>query len=174
MKHLVSILQDMSTPKFNIFGPPTKCDIKVGYISTDRGYIQGVRIHDANAYAKKIPRTSFIFQTSEKIEYLNINEVNKLTPDDMTTEVDTCGGINMDAECGPTKVEIMGGGGVGAQGNPIIDRDGSVIGLDLVRGGHGYKFPPQVEVVDRCGRGAGVVARSSIGGTVTVYQTYEE
>ena len=45
---------------FNIFEPPTKCDIKVGYISTDRGYVSGVGIHDANLYAKKNPGTTFI------------------------------------------------------------------------------------------------------------------
>tara|TARA_R100001594_G_scaffold82215_1_gene116696 strand:+ start:10005 stop:14081 length:4077 start_codon:yes stop_codon:yes gene_type:complete len=161
-------------PKFNIFGPSTKCDVKVGYISTDRGYISGVGIHDANVYAKKNPGTTFIFQTRENIRYLNINEVNKLNADDLESEFDTCKGIQMDGECGGPVVNIAGGGGVGAQANPVIDRDGSVIALDLVHGGHGYQFPPQVEVVDRCGVGAGAVAKASLGSTITVFQTYED
>ena len=80
---------------FNIFEPPTKCDIKVGYISTDRGYVSGVGIHDANLYAKKNPGTTFIFATREKLQYLNINEVNKLTPNDLVSSVDSCTGIEM-------------------------------------------------------------------------------
>ena len=69
---------------FDLFGPPTKCDIKVGYVSTDRGYVAGIGIHDANVYAKANPGTTFIFATRERIRYLNINEVNKLTPNDLT------------------------------------------------------------------------------------------
>ena len=38
---------------FNVFEPPTLRDVKVGYISTDRGYISGVGLWDANVYAKK-------------------------------------------------------------------------------------------------------------------------
>ena len=78
---------------FNIFEPPTKCDIKVGYISTDRGYVSGVGIHDANVYAKRNPGTTFIFATREKLQYLNINEVNKLTPNDLVSSANDCTGI---------------------------------------------------------------------------------
>ena len=45
---------------FNIFGPPTREGITVGYISTDRGMVEGVSICDANAYAKKDPGTVFM------------------------------------------------------------------------------------------------------------------
>ena len=163
------------SPQFDIFGPPTKCDIKVGYISTDKGYVSGVSLYDANVYAKKNPGTTFIFQTRKKIDYLNINEVNKLTPGDMDNDGDSCAGIEMDAACGgPPEVIISGGGGIGAQANPIIDRDGSLIAVDLIRGGHGYQFPPHVDVKDRCGIGVGAVVKSSIGSTITVYETYEE
>ena len=121
------------SPQFDIFGPPTKCDIKVGYISTDKGYVSGVSLYDANVYAKKNPGTTFIFQTRKKIDYLNINEVNKLTPGDMDNDGDSCAGIEMDAACGgPPEVIISGGGGIGAQANPIIDRDGSLIAVDLI------------------------------------------
>ena len=37
-----------NNPKFDIFGDPTKDDIKVGYISTDRGFVSGVTICEAN------------------------------------------------------------------------------------------------------------------------------
>ena len=68
---------------FDLFGPATKCDIRVGYISTDRGFVDHVGLHEANQYAKLNPGTQFIFRNREKVQYLNINEVNKLEPEDM-------------------------------------------------------------------------------------------
>ena len=67
---------------FNIFDAPSLRDVKVGYISTDRGYVSGVGLWDANVYAKRNPGTTFVFQTREKTQYLTINEVNELTPND--------------------------------------------------------------------------------------------
>ena len=68
---------------FNVFGPTKLNDIRVGYISTDRGLVEGVTICDANSYAKLNPGTQFIFRNREEIQYLNINEVNALTPDSL-------------------------------------------------------------------------------------------
>ena len=159
---------------FDLFGPPTKCDIKVGYISTDRGYVSGVGVHEANLYAKQNPGTTFIFATREKIRYLNINEVNRLTVDDLVTQIDTCKGIQLDGDIEKPKITFAGGGGIGAQANPVIGLDGSLLAVDLVRGGHGYRFPPIVELKDDSGSGAGAVIRASIGTTATVYQTYDD
>ena len=58
---------------FNIFGPPTKEGIRVGYISTDRGMVDGVSVNDANIYAKKDPGTVFIYKTRDATKFLNIN-----------------------------------------------------------------------------------------------------
>ena len=57
---------------FDLFGPTTKCDIRVGYISTERGYISDVTICAANSYAQDNPGTTFIFQTRKETKYLNI------------------------------------------------------------------------------------------------------
>ena len=160
---------------FNIFEPPTKCDIKVGYISTDRGYVSGVGIHDANVYAKKNPGTTFIFATREKLQYLNINEVNKLTPNDLVSNANDCTGIEMNKKSDESpQIVFSGGGGIGAKANPIIGSDGSLIGIDLVSGGFGYQYPPQVSMLDPTGIGAGAVIRAGIASTATVYQTYED
>ena len=82
---------------FNIFGPTQKRDITVGYISTDRGYIQNVSILDANNYAFKNPGTIFIVQTRDGVKYFNINDVNNLKPDDIipsnTAADGTCQGV---------------------------------------------------------------------------------
>ena len=61
----------------NLFGEATKQDIKVGYISTTRGYVTGIGVNDANIYAQKDPGTTFIFTTRDEIKFLNINEVKK-------------------------------------------------------------------------------------------------
>ena len=83
---------------FDLFGPATVCDIRVGYISTDRGFVDRVGIHEANQYAKLNPGTIFIFRNREKVQYLNINQVNRLQPSDMLPvknagEGGACGGI---------------------------------------------------------------------------------
>ena len=132
---------------FDLFGPATKCDIRVGYISTDRGYVPSVGVHDANQYAKLNPGTTFIFTNRDKVQYLNINQVNKLQPDDLLPsnhagETGGCVGItglnpegdnskdikgksitdNTGAtlELDTTRVNFYGGGGVGVQANPIV------------------------------------------------------
>ena len=82
---------------FDLFGKTQKRDIRVGYISTDRGYVRGITILEANKYAFKNPGTVFILQTRDSTRYLNINEVNNLTPEDVlpsnTSGEGTCNGI---------------------------------------------------------------------------------
>ena len=68
---------------FDLFGKTQKKDIRVGYISTDRGYVKGITILEANKYAFLNPGTVFILQTRDSTRYLNINEVNKLTSEDV-------------------------------------------------------------------------------------------
>tara|TARA_B100000085_G_scaffold4802_3_gene4356 strand:+ start:16 stop:4689 length:4674 start_codon:yes stop_codon:yes gene_type:complete len=190
---------------FNIFGRPKQNDIRVGYIDPDGGFIDGLTVCDANLHAKNNPGTTFIFRTRECIKYLNINEVNALTPNDLIGSSGTlgCEGIQLDIassdldlgdlfsldtnqvarsprsvygesiggsssgkkdkKCGPLKVNFFGGGGVGVQGNPIVGTDGSLLAVDLIRGGYGYQYAPLTKVEDNCGRGVGSVVRSIIG-----------
>lgn len=163
-----------ATFKFDIFGPNIKDGIKVGYISPERGYIEGLSICEANDYAKLNPGTQFIFKTRDRIDYLNINEVNKLTADDLPT-TDNCVGITIDADCsGPAKAYFYGGGGVGALGNPVIGEDGSVLAVDLVSGGFGYQYPPIVEVADKCGIAAPAVLRAELGEVAETVEYYDQ
>ena len=52
---------------------------------------------------------------------------------------------------------FTGGSGIGAVGNPIFGRDGALLAVNLVRGGFGYRTPPNVKLRDgtwagiRCG-----------------------
>ena len=52
---------------FDLFGPATKCDIQVGYISTDRGLVEGIGLYEANQEAKLNPGTQFIFRNRDKV-----------------------------------------------------------------------------------------------------------
>ena len=205
---------------FNLFGPATVNDIKVGYISTTRGYVDGVSRYEANVYAQLNPGTQFIFKNRDLIRYLNINEVNALTPEDLlpnriptrgcddesknTFGLDIYnpdGSINTDAiaivnpgggsgtggpgggsgtggpgvNVGSPRVYINGGGGVGAAANAVIGNDGSLLAVDVIDGGYGYRFPPQVDIVDLEGLGSGAVAIASLcpPDTVGTLQTFE-
>ena len=75
---------------------------------------------------------------------------------------------------GPTVVEFMGGGGVGAKGNPVVGDDGAVLAVHLVEGGFGYQYPPLVDIQDNTNIGAGVVADSILGEVNLGWETYGE
>ena len=146
--------------------PTSFSNIKVGYISETDGYIQNVSISDANVYAESNPNTEFIFiDGDEKVRYLTIDEVNGLTPKNLLRS-DPC--ITGDQPCGPPSLKFFGGGGVGAQGNPVVDVNGNLIAVDLVSGGFGYTSPPKVQVIDPCNNGSGAVLETIIEDGVVV------
>jgi hypothetical protein len=159
---------------FDIFGEAQKDSIKVGYISTDRGFVDNVTICEANHYAQRNPGTQFVFKTRSFVKYLNINEVNNLTPNDLVSSEKSCEGIVLEKECGPAKVYFYGGGGVGVQGNPVIGLDGSLLAVDLIHSGYGYQYPPIVEVTDSCGIGAGSVVRAILGEVIETVEYYDQ
>ena len=161
---------------FNLFGSAQKGDIRVGYIDPERGFVGGLTVCDANKYAKLNPGTQFIFRRRDKIQFMNINEVNRLQGDDLTPTnssygSDGCSGIEgldiydddgniKDQREYPVKVEFSGGNGIGAQGNPIFGDDGGLLAVDLINGGWGYSYAPITKVFDQYGIGAGAVVRS--------------
>lgn len=58
--------------------------------------------------------------------------------------------------CGPPTAKVFGGGGYGAAINAIISPiSSSIIGFDILNAGRGYTSPPNIEVVDPCGKGSG-------------------
>jgi hypothetical protein len=158
---------------FNLFGPPTKDDIRVGYIDPNRGLVEGVTICQANDYALKNPGTTFIFRNgNQTIQYLNINEINQIDPN-ILISTDECGGISQKKECGPPNIQLFGGGGIGAAGNPVIGRDGALLAVDVVRGGNGYQFPPLVAARDNCNYGSGATLTAVLGEISETIETYE-
>jgi len=149
---------------FELFGPATKCDIRVGYISTDRGFVDNVGLYDANQYAKLNPGTQFIFRNREKVQYLNINEVNELQPESMLPKANagadgSCGGIvglNGEGNGGKSIDDSLGlpapavGGSTQVDDSFIYDYTGKAMERDTTRvhfyggGGVGVQANPVV------------------------------
>ena len=126
--------------------PTTTDTIEVGYIDDVDGYVRHVSIADANTYAETNPETAFIFiDGSGKTRYLSIDQVNALTPNDLQRP-ESCDSSPKPISS-PT-INIFGGSGVGAEGNPIVDTSGNIIAVDIVNGGFGYTRPPTVQIID--------------------------
>ncbi len=158
----------------NMFGPLKLSGIKVGWIDPDLGYVHGHSIQEANDEARKNPGTTFIFIDGDHtIRYLNINEVNKLKSEDSVSSTGECGGVNQNVVCGPPRIQIYGGGGIGASGNAVVGTDGAILAVDVVRGGHGYQFPPEVSARDDCDYGSGTVFDVELGEVVDQWQYYD-
>ena len=54
-------------------------DVRVGYIDPVKGYVDGLTVYEANKYAEANPGTQFIHKNRDRVAYININTVNKLT-----------------------------------------------------------------------------------------------
>ena len=146
--------------------PISNTNIMVGYISETEGYVRGLLVPEANEYEKNNPDTVFIFINGDKrVEYLTIDEVNALTNNDLIRK-DPC--LTGPQPCGPPTLEFYGGGGIGAEANPVIDEDGNLIAVDIVNGGFGYTTPPFVQVIDPCQNGAGGILNTEILNGVVV------
>ena len=115
---------------------------------------------EANSYEALNPETVFVFVNGDgKVKYLNIDGVNKLTPTDLL-RADPC---DVGPQpCPPPTLKFFGGGGIGAEANPVVDSQGNLLAADIVNGGFGYKTPPFVTVVDPCKNGNGAVLKTEI------------
>ena len=142
--------------------PTTTDTIEVGYIDDVDGYVRHVSIADANTYAETNPETAFIFiDGSGKTRYLSIDQVNALTPNDLRRP-ESCDSSPKPISS-PT-INIFGGSGVGAEGNPIVDTSGNIIAVDIVNGGFGYTRPPTVQIIDPAtDAGTGLNGSSFVG-----------
>jgi hypothetical protein len=137
---------------------PTKKNIRVGYIDPELGYVDNVSIRQANKYARNNPGTSFIFVNGDNnVNYLNINQVNELTGQELLP-TNPCEGIK-NKPVRPPIIQFSGGGGIGAFANGVIGEDGSILAVDLESGGNGYQYPPTVFANDFSGSGSGAVFR---------------
>lgn len=73
-----------------------------------------------------------------------------------------------------TRIELQGGGGIGALASPIIGLDGSIIHCRVIDGGFGYQFPPQVRIIDDNRSGSGARAYSLLGTIGYTQENYDD
>lgn len=162
---------------FDLFGNTRREDIRVGYISTDRGFVSDVSVYEANKFAELNPGAQFVVNNRDKTAYLSINNLNEKSISDINffdPEEGSCGGPDFNIQREDSNglygdnfrnvtIEFLGGGGVGAQANPVIGKDGTLMAVDLIHGGFGYQYPPVVQVSDPTGIGAGARATAFLG-----------
>ena len=82
---------------FDLFGPTKKEILELDIFQLIEGTLKVSLFLKLNKYAFKNPGTVFILETRDSTRYLNINDVNKLTPQDVipsnTSGEGTCSGI---------------------------------------------------------------------------------
>ena len=86
-------------------------------------------------------------------------------------------GCNVSSKkCGPPRIEIFGGGGIGAVADAVINETGNIIGVNMKDFGIGYTEPPYVAIIDDCenGKGATGVATIDDEGQVTNISILED
>jgi len=137
--------------------PISSKNIHVGWVQGTDGYVKHKSVDDANAYEEKNPGTQFIFVDGDrKVHFLTIDEVNKLTVNDLMRK-EPC--VTRQLPCPPPTLNFFGGRGIGAEGNPIVDSQGRILAVDMVRGGVGYKSAPEIKVFDPCNTGKGAALK---------------
>ena len=77
------------------------------------------------------------------------------------------------AKC-KARIELQGGGGIGALATPIIGEDGSILHVRVISGGFGYRVPPQVRIIDDCRRGSGARGFSVLGNTALEEENFDD
>ena len=140
-----------------------KSSIKVSYYDNDGTLVKDATQDQALEIEKLRPGTKF-FHTNNNgsVSELGIDGVINLVPKNLLPQGPPC--PTAPQNCGPPKVKIFGGNGIGAIANAIISpNSNSVIGFDIVDPGRGFFDPPYVELVDDCGKGRGGLGIAVIG-----------
>tara|TARA_Y100000310_G_scaffold220090_1_gene221541 strand:- start:341 stop:1369 length:1029 start_codon:yes stop_codon:yes gene_type:complete len=142
-----------------------KSAVKVSYYDNDGTLVKDVTQDQALAIEKLRPGTKFFHTNGNgSISELGINQVIALQPKDLLPQGPPC--PTSPQLCGPPKVKIFGGNGIGAIANAIISPNSkSIIGFDIKDPGRNFFSPPYVELVDECGKGKGASARAILGPT---------
>ena len=140
-----------------------KSAVKVSYYDNDGTLVKGATQDQALEIEKQRPGTKFYYTNNDgSVSELGIDGVINLVPKNLLPQGPPC--PTGPQNCGPPKVKIFGGNGIGAIANAIISpNSNSVIGFDIVDPGRGFFDPPYVELVDDCGKGRGGLGIAVIG-----------
>lgn len=130
-------------------------EIRVSFYDKDLMRVNDVTRSEANSIASLNPSQLFYYQDGNGYQReLLIEQVNELTILDALPDGPAC---PTDPQlCGPPRVQIFGGMGMGAMANAIISPvSSSIIGFDIVNPGFNYSTPPFANIVDEGGSGSG-------------------
>ena len=130
-------------------------EIRVSFYDKDLMRVNDATRSEANRIASLNPSQLFYYQDGNGYQReLLIDQVNDLTIIDALPDGPAC---PTDPQlCGPPRVQISGGMGMGAMANAVISPvSSSVIGFDIVDSGFNYSTPPFANIVDECGSGSG-------------------
>ncbi len=149
--------------------------IRVSFYDKDGLRVNDVTRSEANCIASLNPLQQFYYQDGNGYQReLLIDQVNALTIIDALPDAPAC--PTSPQECGPPRVQIFGGMGMGAMANAVVSPiSSSIIGFDIVNPGFNYQSPPFANIVDECGSGSGSTLKvqmqpygtSANAGTVT-------
>ena len=62
--------------------------------------------------------------------------------------------------CGPPRVEIFGGDGIGGLARAVINETGKIVGVNMTEFGSGFTEKPFVSFIDDCDNGRGAVGEA--------------
>lgn len=129
--------------------------IRVSFYDLDGQRVNDVTRKEANCIAAKDPTMLFYFEDGNGYQReLLIPEVNVLTIEDQLPDAPTC--PTNPKFCGPPRVQVFGGMGMGVMANAVVSPNSrSIIGFDIVNPGFNFIDSPVATLVDECGKGAG-------------------
>lgn len=142
--------------------------IRVSFYDKDGMKVNDVTRSEANCIASLNPSQLFYYQDGNGYQReLLIEQVNELTildalpgSSNSSSSSSTFGCPTSPQLCGPPRVQISGGMGMGAMANAVISPvSSSVIGFDIVNPGFNYSSAPFANIVDECGSGSGSSVR---------------
>jgi len=166
---LASVFSDCDIPDADLGGKTNGWMLGIGPLGVNLENIAGQVLSIANAAQELKEAAASPGGVIGNLGLFDFMRPDVSTPGFSSTLSDCYTGPPLN--CSGIKVNLFGGGGSGAEVNPILGaivsdtfakQTASLIGMKVINPGTGYKSPPFVEIVDTCRKGYGAVARSVI------------
>ena len=166
---IASIFDDCDIPAADLGAKTNKWIIGIGPASVGLENIAGQILDIANAAQELKEAASSPGGVIGNLGLFDFMRPDVSSPGFSSTLSDCYTGPPLD--CSGIKVNLFGGGGQGAQVNPILGalvsdtfavQTASLIGMRVKNAGSGYQSPPFVQIEDTCRKGYGASARAVI------------
>ena len=166
---IASVFDDCDIPTADLGGKTNKWILGAGPGNLNLENIAGKVLAIANAAQELKEASASPGGVLGNLGFFDFMRPDVSTPGFSSTLSDCYTGPPLN--CSGIKVNLFGGGGSGAEVNPILGaivsdtfakQTASLIGMRVKNPGSGYTSPPFVEIEDTCRKGYGAVARSVI------------